>query len=109
MVLNIIYAYLENISLISMIICLLLAIFIGFLAIMRYTNDIDRDDWQVLMKWNVPLFIFFLFLTMAPGMEHVKDVNKRFIELSIEPKPLEKPDETIYYPSSNCTSVGLCR
>lgn len=106
---SIIYAYLENVQWIAVAGSIVLTGFMILLAVFRITNDIDKDDWQILMYWTAPLTIFFLFLTGLPDMDHIKDVNKRFIELSIEPKQTEISNETVLYPSSECNSVRLCR
>ncbi len=95
MIFNTLYAWAENLQLVSVFFATVLLFIGAILAFLRKENEIDRDDWQALMLWVVPMFIICLPLTMLPDLEHIKKVRDTLAEV-VPPKPIneEKPNES---------------
>ena len=85
------YAYLDNLFIPSIILGVLSLVAIIILIWLRKDNEIDLDDWIVLMKLSGTIFCFSLLFSMAPSTNHISKVKKEYFEL-INPKP-EKPNE----------------
>lgn len=107
-----VYAYVENLQWVSAIGLIVSAVVLLCLIGMRINNDIDVDDWQVLMYWAVPSFMVFLFMSCAPGMEHIQKVRTTAITPYVEKTETKPPEETdakpIYYPSNYCVNSLMC-
>lgn len=69
------YAYLENLRWGFWIGLGLSLIFLICLIIERTSNGVDIDDWNQLMRWNIPFILLFGFLSLSPGMDHIKAIR----------------------------------
>ncbi len=101
-----IYAYQENLQWALGIGLTVSVAFLIAMTIVRMRNDFDKDDWIYLMGGGGIVFLFFLFLTLSPDMEHIKQVRDELN--NNKPKPMESKNEVLLYPSSSCNSVSLC-
>lgn len=98
-------AYAENLTSFSCYAACILGVFIVCLIGLRMKNEIDLDDWIGTMRWVAPAFLLFLLLTLLPSVEHTREVEAK---LTVKETKGEV-SETVYYPSSECNSVRLCR
>lgn len=96
------YAFIENISWIDIpILCMISGLLIVSI-VFRATNDMDKDDWILIMRWLTPMFLLFLVLSCLPSLDHVMRIKER-----INPKQIEVKSETIYCPNFVLDSSGL--
>lgn len=86
MIFETIYAYIQNIQFCSMALSMMLSVILMILGIIRIKNDLDKDDWLLVMAVVVPLWILFSFLSLAPSLEHIKQVHAELIQME---KPVD--------------------
>jgi hypothetical protein len=102
-----IYAYIENLEWMCIVGSLLLTSVLAILIYLRTQNEIDGDDWHMLMMWVVPAWLGFIVLCFNPSMEHIKQVRNEVRNDIIEIKE-EKSNAPIYYPSNYCVNSLMC-
>lgn len=87
--LNFLLAYSENLAIPFTILFGISTLLFIVLTIVRSSNDIDRDDWLIVMRLLVPILIFSCFMISLPSVEHIKEVQSKY-----ETKPEEKVNES---------------
>jgi hypothetical protein len=70
-----VYAYMENIQWFIWTAFAVSSLSLAGLCVARCTNQLDVDDWQILMLFNVPIVLVFALLASAPSMDHIKHVK----------------------------------
>ena len=94
-----VYAYLENLFFLSFIITAILAITLIGLIIVRFANDIDKDDWIYLVGWNSVLLLLFIIIDISPSMAHIVKARVELETEYNETKPKEIKNEEVVVPS----------
>lgn len=79
-----VYAYLENLAWFITFGVMLSTAALLVLIWARVTNEIDKDDWSYLMTVGVSVWVVFLFLVLAPGMDHIKEVREKVIAKQVK-------------------------
>lgn len=94
------YAYLENLYILSIVLLIVFGLVLAVLIYARAHNEIDRDDWANLMLYFGIPFVFALFIVAAPGMEHIKEIRKEFSIKEEQPINLIKGEPNEVFTSS---------
>lgn len=75
MTFSFIYALLENMWPISFILCIITGLTSFVCMIARLSNELDRDDYMLIMPYILPVFIITLVIVFMPGVDHVRSIN----------------------------------
>lgn len=109
-----IYAYLENLQWFFYVGLFLSVISLIVFIVGRIINEIDIDDWKMLMGAAFCGIVFFGFFSLSPSMEHIQKVRTTvvlpYVENSITK---EDSNETHYsgtlYPNADCANSLVCQ
>lgn len=104
-----IYAYLENLQVFFIIGTVVTSIAIFSLIVGRITNEIDPDDWRLLMSVAVAALVIFIIFDISPSMEHIKEVRAKVISDKTETKGvLDETHTNACYSSSQFIDSRMC-
>lgn len=93
-----VYAYIENLTPFFVVGFILSLAILCFLVVLRMINEIDIDDWKILMIFNIPIVLFFGFFLCAPGIEHIRDIKEEATKLQL--RALQSPNDVLCGPSN---------
>lgn len=107
-----IYAYLENLAWFFRGGLIISSLALMFLFVARIANDIDKDDWILIMGGSIVIWFLFLVVCLSPSMDHIKEVRAAVtkIETVNQTNNGVKPNETILrIPIFESSNGVLCR
>ena len=108
-----IYAWLENLEWFFVTGTILSVLALIALIIGRISNEIDADDWRLMMFFTIPVLFLFILFDLSPSMEHIQKVRTTVVKPYVEPiikTEGEEPNEksTVYYPNAACINSLVC-
>ena len=102
-----IYAYLENLQTIFVVGTVISGVAVAALIIGRIINEIDRDDWFLMMGTALVVLSLFVIVDLSPSMEHIQKVR-----IMVTQPDREEKNETFIgvplYPNAVCINSLMC-
>lgn len=79
-----VYAYLENLEIVFFLGLIVSAVAFIVLILGRVVNEIDGDDWYMLITVDSIALVLFGILYLSPSMDHIKKVRTTALSPYVE-------------------------